>query len=118
MKIYTEDYLNKLIDESNSLEELKDKLAEVAGTVDLDCLDMQEGEVLVISFPADNAEAVQQLAPFIQQAYPNNPAIAVVNDIDLLVESADEALEMLESMKDKIASMTGKSSVRDQILLK
>lgn len=107
MKIYTEDYLNKLINESNSIEELKDKLAAAAGTVDLDCLDMQEGEVLVISFPAENAEAVQQLAPFIQQAYPNNPAIAVVNDIDLLIENADEALEMLNGMKAKIEILKG-----------
>lgn len=107
MKIYTEDYLNKLINESNSIEELKDKLAEAAGTVDLACLDMQEGEVLVISFPAENAEAVQQLAPFIQQAYPNNPVIAVVDDIDLLIENADEALEMLNDMKAKIEILKG-----------
>ena len=118
MKIYDENTLNDILDSCKSIEELKAKLDDATDTLDVDVLDMQEGEVIIVSFPETRAEISVDVIRAIQSMYPSNPVIGVVDDIELLIENAEDALSMLDKMKDKISSMTNVTSVRDQILLK
>ena len=104
-ELYSKDVINKLLSESKDLDEFKAKLDEVPeeDAVLIEPLDIVEGEAVVISFPPERMEPIPALSNFMQKNYPNNPVIGIVNDIDLLVSNADEALELLDNMKAKIS---------------
>lgn len=105
MKIFTEDALNKMLEDCTDLEAFKSKLAETDSDVVVDSLDLHEGEVVIISFPPDAMDqaTIQYLGQLIQTQYPDNPVIGLVNDVDVLVEYPEEVLEMLEGMRAKIS---------------
>ena len=112
MKLYTEDQINKLLEESNTIVQFKDALAKLPedSSCILDTVKVEEDDSITITFPHefienDGAKALGHAVKTIQDTYPNNPVIAIVNDFDLLIQQADEALEMLDGMKAKISIM-------------
>jgi hypothetical protein len=104
-ELYSKDVISKLIEEAQDLNEFKAKLDEVPeeDAILIEPLDIEEGEAIIVSFPPERMEPVPALSNFLQTNYPNNPVIGIVNDIDLLIENADEALALLDNMKAKIS---------------
>ena len=110
MKIYSEDCINQAILSCSSLEELKTKLDSLDENdcMVLDSFDVAEDDVVAFMFPEKvPAESVQGLVAYLQNTYPDNPIIGVLSDMDVLVQNAEDALEMLEGMKTKITIMRG-----------
>ena len=109
MKFYSEDFINKLLADVAGLNDLKHKLDE---TPETDCLAVDsfspaEDECIVLMFPdpeisSCDIEGIQKVMQYLQQHYPDNPTIGILSDIDILVQNADEAIEMLDGMKAKI----------------
>jgi len=104
MKFYTETNIEDMLEGCKTLDAFKAKLiADDNNNLESDVLDVMEGEVIVVSFPSDRTEDAIQLTKLLQNTYQNNPVIGVINDIDVMIEQADEALEMLDGMKAKIS---------------
>lgn len=72
-----------------------------------------ENSVAVIKFPVEAGESSRLVMSVVENKF-GIPAIGIVNDFNLLVENADEAVKMLEGMIQKIKS----ASIRKQILEK
>lgn len=72
-----------------------------------------ENSVAVIKFPVEAGESSRLVMSVVENKL-GIPAIGIVNDFNLLVENADEAVKMLEGMIQKIKS----ASIRKQILEK
>ena len=70
-----------------------------------------ENSVAVIKFPVEAGESSRLALSVVENKF-GIPAIGIVNDFNLLVENADEAVKMLEGMIQKIKS----ASIRKQIL--
>ena len=100
MQVIGKDEILKLIDNAESLENLKDTV-ESLDKSEVETMDLYEGDVVVIMF--DEIDGVPELVQRLQDMYPDNPVIAIHKNIDLLIEQADEALEMLDGMKAKIS---------------
>lgn len=72
-----------------------------------------ENSVAVIKFPVEAGESSRLIMSIVENKF-GIPAIGLVNDFNLLIENADEAVKMLEGMIQKIKS----ASIRKQILEK
>lgn len=108
-KIYSERLIKDLIDDSVTITELKSKLAKL--TEDdfavVDTVKVEEDDSITIMFPESflydvGAEGLQQIVQNLQTTYPNNPVVAIMNNMDVLIQEADQAIEMLEGMIAKI----------------
>ena len=100
MQVISKDEILKLVDSADSLESLKSAV-ESLDKSEVETMDLYEGDVVVIMF--DEIDGVPELVQRLQEMYPDNPVIAIHKNIDLLIEQADEALEMLDGMKAKIS---------------
>lgn len=118
MNVYLEDVVKKLADECTTLEEFKQALRDANNVLDLDTIDAAPGDVIVVSYPVEYADGAVQLVQLLNTIKSDVPAIELVDSIDVMIEYPENALKMLDNMKDKITSKTGKSSIRDQILMK
>ena len=118
MNVYLEEVIKKLADECTTLEEFRQALNDTDNVLDLDTIDAALGDVIVVSYPVEHAASAVQLVQFLNTTKPDVPAIGLVDSIDVMIEYPEDALKMLDKMKDKITSKTGKSSIRDQILIK
>lgn len=117
MNFYSDTDIKNLIKSSESLDDFTNKLTQLdERALDVDTLDVVEGEVIVISFPEEYSEAAVKLSRLVQSTYPNNPVVAIVNNIDVMIEYPEDAIKMLDGMKDKISSMTGVSDIKNKIL--
>lgn len=118
MNVYLEDVVKKLADECTTLGEFRQALNDANDVLDLDTVDAAPGDVIVVSYPAEYADGAVQLVQLLNTIKPDVPAIGLVDSIDVMIEYPEDALKMLDKMKDKITAKTGKSSIRDQILMK
>ena len=121
MRFYSEEVINKLIDECVSSWEVRDKLAKLSDEECLvvDSFDVAEDECIALMFPDSlPKEDVGIIANYLQEQYPNNPVIGILSDMDVLIQNADEALAMLDGMKNKISILkdTGVSEEKKIIL--
>lgn len=106
MKFYSESKLTEYLEDCKSIAEFKEKLdhSDDADTLTIDDIDAVEGDVIVVSFPPEYNESTVEFTKLLQSQYPNNAVVAIVNDIDVLIEYADDAIKMLDGMKTKIAA--------------
>lgn len=117
VKFYTEKDIQSLIQNSESLDDFTHALNQLdERALDVDTLDVVEGEVLVVSFSEEYSEAAVKLSKLVQSTYPNNAVVAIVNSIDVMIEYPEDAIKMLDGMKNKISSMTGITDIRNKIL--
>lgn len=108
MKFYTEDQINKVLEDSNTLVHFKDGLSKIpedeCGIIDT--VKVEEDDTITIMFPESFlnyfADDLHSWVQNIQNTYPNNPVLAILSDIDVLIQNADDALAMLDGMKAKI----------------
>lgn len=115
MRFYSESDIEKLLDRCESLDQFKVKLTQSEGVIEADVLDVAEGEIIIVSFPPDRGEDATKLTKFIQSTYPENPTIGVVDDIDVMIQYPDEALQMLDGMKAKISIL--KDTTTNKIII-
>lgn len=106
MEILTKAELDYLREDAKSVEELFSKI-EATEHSEVENMDLYEGDVVVMQFPTGAYDGVPEIVQKLQDMYPDNPVIAIVKDIDILVQNPDEALEMLDGMKAKIQIMKG-----------
>lgn len=116
MKLYTEDAVKVALEGRDDAEDIIAKLAEGKQVCDLEPLPVDEGQALIFMFPVEYGSMIAEIAPVIQKIYPDNPVIAVVNDIDILVENADDALDLLDNMKAKISILKDTGSTNKIIV--
>lgn len=108
MKFYTEDQINKVLEDSNTLVHFKDGLSKIpedeCGIIDT--VKVEEDDTITIMYPEsflnNFADDLRLWIQYIQDTYPNNPVLAILSDIDVLIQSADDAIAMLDGMKAKI----------------
>ena len=112
MRIFSEDVLNDILDGCETVQQVKERLNECEKDLDLDVIDAVEGEVIVVSFPPENAEGAVKLLELLKEAKPDNPSIAITKDMDVMLEYPEDALAMLDKMKDKILSAMVKYTVK------
>lgn len=111
MKLYTEDQINKLLEESNTIVQFKDAFAKLPeeSLCIIDTVKIEEDDTITIMVPESflntYEDDVHLWIQNIQNKYPNNPVLAILSDIDVLIQNSDEALEMLDGMKAKISIM-------------
>lgn len=80
-----------------------------------DVFNPKERDVVIFKFPADTPpETAQLLHNYLQAKFPDNKVIGLTNNVDFLIENADEAVKMLEEMIEKVKS----ASIRNKILQK
>lgn len=102
--VYSKSNIDCMLEGCETLEEFKEKLASDECCVDVDGLDVQEGEVIVVSYPVDFQDNVVELVHLLQAVYDKNPVIGLVNNIDVLLEYPDDAAKMLEGMLNKVSA--------------
>ena len=93
------------------------EIADIISNVELKKETITDKDIIVFKFPKevlDNADAAEVLSLFkdnIEKSF-GCPAVGYVNDVDILVENADQAIDMFNSMiaKIKVRSATGVSS--------
>ena len=98
-KVYSERVINDLIDDSVTITELKSKLAKL--TEDdfavVDTVKVEDDDSITVMFPESflhdvGAEGLQQIVQNLQTTYPNNPVVAIMNNMDVLIQEADQAI--------------------------
>lgn len=109
MKFYTEEQINRILEDSNTIAHFKEGLAKLE---DSECgiietVKVEEGDSIIIQYPESFADkygvtGLKQMLTVLEQEFPDIPVVALVNDIDVLIQQADDAIEMLEGMKAKI----------------
>lgn len=104
-KFYSDQVIRDLMDDSVTMTEFKSKLSKLTeeDSIIVDTLKVEEDDTITLMFPESYISDVGIMVKNLQDTYPNNPVIAVINDMDMLVQNADDALEMLEGMKTKIS---------------
>jgi len=64
---------------------------------------VKENDVIVFKFASDfKAEEANNVLETLQEAFPNNQILGMVDDVELLVNSPAEAIDMFEKMIAKI----------------
>lgn len=108
-KMYSDRVIRDIIDDSVTITELKSKLDKLTedDSVIIDTVKVEEDDTITVMFPESillniGAEGLQHIVQNLQITYPNNPVIAIMNDMDVLIQEADQAIEMLEGMIAKI----------------
>lgn len=120
-RLYSDEVITKLLDDCISTWEVKDKLAKLSDEECLvvDSFDVADDECIALMFPDSlPKEDVSMVANYLQEQYPNNPVIGILSNMDILIQNADETLEMLDGMKNKISILkdTGVSEENKIIL--
>ena len=109
MRFYSEDVVNKILDDCVQAWEAKKKLSELT---DKDCLTMDtfslsEEDTIALMYPdrddrPDYISGISSIIEYFQEIYPNNPSFAITSDVDILIQNADDAIAMLDAIKAKI----------------
>lgn len=62
--------------------------------------DVKDGQVILFKYPADVSSAfdVQSTLNLLKAEFPNNKVLGIANDVELLVQDADNAVNMLNQM--------------------
>lgn len=105
MNFYSKTSIDSILEKCQSIDQFKEMLDQCQETYDVECVDIRDNEVIVVSYPVEYAEPAVKLTKLIQSKYDNNPVVGIVDDIDILIQYPDEALQMLEGMKNKIMPM-------------
>lgn len=108
-KLYSDKLIQDLLDDSVTITEFKSKLSKL--TEDdyavVDTVKVEEDDTITIMFPEsyllDSGDEIRMMVQKLQSTYPNNPVIAIVDSMDMLIQNADDALEMLDGMRNKIS---------------
>ena len=109
MKFYSEEQINKILEDSNTLTHFKDGLSKIpedeCGIIDT--VKVEEDDTITVLFPEsfmqDDPDFLRSWIQSIQNTYPDNPVLAMVDNVDVLIQNADDALAMLDGMKAKIS---------------
>lgn len=106
-RLYSEEVINKLLNECVSTWEVKDKLEKLSDDecATLDTFELSEGDTIAIMFPDKDgyAEGVSSVIQYLDAIYPDVPKIGILSDMDVLIQQADQAIDMLDKMKAKIS---------------
>ena len=106
-RLYSDEVITKLLDDCVSTWEVKDKLEKLSDDecITLDTFEISEGDTIAFVFPDKDgyAEGVARLIQYLDSVYPNVPKIGILSDIDVLIQQADQAIDMLDKMKAKIS---------------
>lgn len=108
MRLYTEDQINKILEDSNTLVHFKDGLSKIPETDCgiIDTVKVEEDDTITIMYPEsflnNFADDLRSWVQCVQDTYPDNPVLAILSDIDVLIQNADDAIAMLDGMKAKI----------------
>lgn len=104
-KLYSDKLIQDLLDDSVTITEFKSKLSKL--TEDdyavVDTVKVEEDDTITIMFPESYIDEIGSAVKYLQDTYPNNPVIAIIDNMDMLIQNADDALEMLDGMKNKIS---------------
>lgn len=103
MKFYTEDTIKTIIADSSSLDDFMNQLDKTETNFELEVLDIEKGQAAILMFPIEYGEMVAELAPLLQKIYPDNPVVALVDDVDILIQNPDQAISLLDSIKARIS---------------
>ncbi len=62
--------------------------------------DVKDGQVILFKYPADVSSAfdVQSTLNLLKAEFPNNKVLGIANDVELLIQDADNAVNMLNQM--------------------
>lgn len=108
-KFYSDRVIRDMIDDSVTITELKSKMEKLTDDdfAVVDTVKVEEDDSITVMFPESflhdvGADGLQQIVQNLQTTYPNNPVVAIMNNIDVLIQEADQAIEMLEGMIAKI----------------
>ena len=106
-RLYSEEVINKLLNECVSTWEVKDRLEKLSDDecATLDTFELSEGDTIAIMFPDKDgyAEGVSSVIQYLDAIYKKKKKIGILSDMDILVQQADDALKMLDEMKAKIS---------------
>ena len=106
-RLYSDEIINKLLDDCVSTWEVRDKLEKLSDDecITLDTFEISEGDTIAFVFPDKDgyAEGVARLIQYLDSIYPDVPKIGILSDIDVLIQQADQAIDMLDKMKAKIS---------------
>ena len=108
-KLYSDQVIRDLLDDSVTITEFKSKLSKLTESdcISIDTLKVEEDDTITILFPESYinsmSDDIRYVVSSIQNTYPHNPVIGLIDDIDILVQNADDALAMLDGMKAKIS---------------
>ena len=71
--------------------------------------DVKEGQVILFKYPADVSSAfdVQSTLNLLKAEFPNNKVLGIANDVELLIQDADNAVNMLNQMIAHIKLASG-----------
>ena len=104
-KLYSDKLIQDLLDDSVTITEFKSKLSKL--TEDdyavVDTVKVEEDDTITIMFPESYIDEIGSAVKYLQDTYPNNPVIAIIDNMDMLIQNADDALEMLDGMRNKIS---------------
>lgn len=67
-------------------------------SIELVSQSINEGDVILFKFPEGLADDAVYIKDVLQAEFPDHKVIGLTNDIDLFIQNADEAVDMLEKM--------------------
>lgn len=84
---------------------------ELLERVEVDRSVVKDNSVIIFKFPSDfSYEEMEQVKTYLQAQFSTCTVIGIVNDMEVLVESPEDAIKLLERMIAHIKVSTGTSS--------
>ena len=108
MRWYSEDVVNKILDECVSSWEVRSKLENLKDEecVTVDSFHVDEDDCIAFTFPETmGVEDIQTIDSKVRAIFPNNFVFGMISNIDVLIQNPDEAIAMLDGIKAKISIM-------------
>lgn len=105
MRWYSEDVVNKILDECVSSWEVRNKLENLKDEecVTVDSFQVEEDDCIAFMFPETmEAEDVRAIDSYLKDHFSNNHVFGMISNVDVLIQNAEEAIAMLDGIKAKI----------------
>lgn len=84
---------------------------------EMSLLPVKKDDVIIFKFDPDmNEETLQYINGTLNGLFPDNPVLGLTADVDVLIQSPKEAVEMLEKMIEKVTSAQSVSKENKLIL--
>ena len=109
MRFYSEDVVNKILDDCVQALEAKKKLSEIPDKecLTMDTFSLSEEDTIALMYPdrdePNYISGISSIIEYFREIYPNNPSFAIISDVDVLIQNADDAIAMLDAIKAKIS---------------
>ena len=109
MRFYSEDVVNKILGDCVQAWEAKKKLSEIPDKecLTMDTFSLSEEDTIALMYPdrdePNYISGISSIIEYFREIYPNNPSFAIISDVDVLIQNADDAIAMLDAIKAKIS---------------